>query len=175
MLEDEFGLKLVQHLPWVYRQGGDVRLHTMREYAVRHEQLVWFEKPGGTRVFRPLRITDHYSPEEKLLALAKGRGRVTNESLSRGRPPRTFIDIPRVNSRSRERSFGTHPSMKPVALCERLVLAHSEEGDLVIVPFCGSGSEVVAAHALGRRVIAFETCDRYIAIANARLGASTTA
>lgn len=172
MLEDELGLRLVQHLPWVYRQGGDARLRTMREYAVRHEQLAWFEKPGGARVFRPLRITDHYSAEEKRLALAKGPGRVTDESLSRGRPPRTFIDIPRVNSRSRERAFGAHPSMKPLALCERLVLAHSDEGDLVVVPFCGSGSEVVAAHALGRRVVGFETSERYVAIANARLDAA---
>ena len=142
MLEDELGLNLVQHLNWVYTQGGDARMSNMVQYAVRHELLSWFEKPGD-RCFNPEEVAEHYNDEDKAVALAKGVGRVTEESIDKGRPPRTFIDVPRENSRSKERQYGKHPSMKPLALCERLVKAHSNAGDTVVVPFAGSGSELV--------------------------------
>ena len=51
--------------------------------------------------------------------------------------------------------------MKPLKLCERLVLVHSRVGDLVLVPFGGSGSECLAAARLGRRAIAFESDAEY--------------
>jgi len=57
LLVDELGLRYVQDMPWVYTQGGDARITNMKEYAVRHEQLVWFEKPptiDQTRTFNAL-------------------------------------------------------------------------------------------------------------------------
>lgn len=157
LLVDELGMQHVQDMPWVYRQGGDTRWKTINKYAVRHENLTWFEKPGGDRTFNPQLIAEHYTPTERKLALAKGKGRVKEASLEKGRPPRTFIDIPRENSRSKERTYGKHPSMKPLALCERLITAHTNEGDHIVIPFAGSGSEMLAASKLGRMVHGFET------------------
>jgi site-specific DNA-methyltransferase (adenine-specific) len=171
MLVDELGMNHVQDLPWVYRQGGDSRMETMKEYAVRHERLVWFEKPPTEhkrRTFNPLEAAEHYTEEDRAVALAKGKGRVTEKALDRGRPPRTFIDIPRENSRSKERQYGKHPSMKPMPLCERLIKVHSNVDDCVLVPFAGSGSEILAATKLGRQVIGFELEREYIELMQRR-------
>lgn len=165
LLVDTLRMHHVQDMPWVYTQGGDSRMENMSSYAVRHERLVWFEKPQSSdfrRTFNAQCAAEHYNDDDRAVALAKGKGRVTNEALDRGRPPRTFIDIPRENSRSKERSYGKHPSMKPLALCERLVRVHSNEGDLVLVPFVGSGSELLTATALGRRAVGFERCEEYV-------------
>jgi DNA modification methylase len=145
-------------------------MENMKQYAVRHERLVWFEKPGDkrSRTFNAQEAAEHYTDEDRAVALAKGVGRVTNEALDRGRPPRTFIDIPRENSRSKERKYGKHPSMKPLALCERLLKVHSNPGEVVLVPFAGSGSECIAAANLGRNVIGFETQAEYMELMRKR-------
>ena len=165
VLVDELGMRFVQDMPWVYTQGGDARVKSMKEYAVRHERLVWFEKQpkdGHVRTFNAAHVTEHYTDEDRAVALAKGKNRVTEDALDNGRPPRTFIDIPRENSRSKERKYGKHPCMKPLALCERLIKAHSNEGDTVLVPFAGSGSELLAAAKLRRQAIGYETESAYI-------------
>ena len=146
-------------------------MENMKEYAVRHERLVWFEKPPSTthkRTFNARSVAEHYTDEDRAVALAKGKGRVTSEALDRGRPPRTFIDIPRENSRSKERTYGKHPSMKPLALCERLVKVHSNEGDLVLVPFAGSGSELLVATKLNRQAVGCETEREYVQLMKRR-------
>lgn len=143
----------------------------MKEYAVRHERLVWFEKPSDgkrRRTFNAQEAAEHYTDEDRAVALAKGKGRVTEEALDRGRPPRTFIDIPRENSRSKERAYGKHPSMKPLALCERLIRVHSNEGDAVLIPFAGSGSELIVASRLGRDAIGVEAEAEYVALMRRR-------
>jgi len=171
LLVDELGMNHVQDMPWVYTQGGDARLENMKEYAVRHERLVWFEKPPSSdekRTFNAGCATESYTDEDRAVALAKGKGRVTDEALDRGRPPRTFIDIPRENSRSKERQYGKHPSMKPLALCERLVKVHSNEGDTVLVPFAGSGSELLVATKLKRQAVGYETETAYVELMKRR-------
>jgi site-specific DNA-methyltransferase (adenine-specific) len=169
---DEFGFDFKQHISWCYKQGGDSRFTGMVQYAVRMEHLEWFVKPaakGTMHTFNAEAAAEHYSAEERAEALAKGVGRVTDESLSRGRPPRNWVEIPRENSRSLERKYGAHPSMKPLKLCERLVAVHSNVGDRVVIPFGGSGSEVVAAAKLLRAVVCFESAAEYHAIILRRL------
>ena len=164
LLAAELGMDFKQHISWVYKQGGDSRLRGMTQYSVRMEHLEWFVKPGGSHTFNVDEATEAYTEAEFAEALAKGCGRVTAESLQRGRPPRNWWDIPRENSRSKERQYGLHPSMKPLKICERLVLVHSNPGDTVVVPFGGSGSECVSTAALGRTLYAYETCDEYYQI-----------
>ena len=52
--------------------------------------------------------------------------------------------------------------MKPLALCEHLVKLHSNEDDLVFVPFVGSGSELLSAAKLGRTVAGAEINQDYV-------------
>ena len=100
---------------------------------------------GVVHTFNAQAAAEPYTEDEAKEALAKGVGRVTAESLAKGRPPRNWWEIPRENSRSKERQYGMHPSMKPLKICERLVQVHSARGEVVVIPFGGSGSECVAA------------------------------
>ena len=55
-----------------------------------------------------------------------------------------------------EKKLGTHPTQKPLKLLERIILASSEPGDLVLDPFVGSGTTGVAAVRHGRRFIGID-------------------
>jgi len=167
-LADELGLKHQQSLAWTYGQGGDARLDSMKQYAVRHEILEWWVKTPGVPAFNPSFAAEKYTAEDKKKALQKGIGRVSEASLDKGRPPRTWCDIPRENSRSKERRYGKHSSMKPLSLCERLIEVHSNDGDTVVIPFAGSGSEVLAAGKCGRQVVGFEIKPEYVDLMRAR-------
>jgi len=68
-----------------------------------------------------------------------------------------------------EKKFGKHPTQKPVALLERILLAASDEGDLVLDPFSGSGTTALAALRLARRVVGAEMDDAWIHLALVRL------
>ena len=168
MLEDEFSMCYRQLLTWVYNQGGGSRVSSAVKYAVQHELLLWTCKPGKPWTFNAAEGVEHYREDERAVALAKGKGRVTHESLDRGRPARSFLDFQRENSRSKERSYGHHPSMKPLPLCEHLIKLHSNAGDTVYVPFVGSGSELLSAAKLKRCAIGAEMCAEYVELVKKR-------
>ena len=62
-----------------------------------------------------------------------------------------------------------HPTQKPQDICQRIIKASSNENDNVLIPFAGSGSEIVACEELKRNWVAFEIEDSYIEIINKRL------
>src|SRR5438045_4449364 len=65
-----------------------------------------------------------------------------------------WTDIDPINSRAAER-LG-YPTQKPEALLERIIAASSNEGDVVLDPFCGCGTTIHAAHELRRRWIGID-------------------
>jgi site-specific DNA-methyltransferase (adenine-specific) len=67
--------------------------------------------------------------------------------------------------RADEKRLGGHPTQKPLELVARCLRAATNEGDLVLDPFMGSGTTGVAAMRLGRRFIGFEQDKRYVATA----------
>ena len=71
-----------------------------------------------------------------------------------------------------EKSHGKHPTQKPLELIERCILASTSPGDVVLDPFCGSGSTAVAALNTGRR---FKVCEidlQYARLAAKRISAA---
>jgi adenine-specific DNA-methyltransferase len=62
-----------------------------------------------------------------------------------------------------------HPTQKPTALLEVLLKISTEPGDLVVDPFCGSGSTIIAAQRLGRAGIGIEIDPEYVRLARERL------
>ncbi len=66
-----------------------------------------------------------------------------------------------------------HPAPFPVELPEQLIRLYTFEDDLVLDPFVGSGSAMVAAKRLGRRYVGYDTDAEYIAIARERLEKTT--
>ena len=65
-----------------------------------------------------------------------------------------WSDIPPLNSQAAER-LG-YPTQKPLALLERIIKLMTDEGDVVLDPFCGCGTTVDAAQKLGRRWIGID-------------------
>jgi site-specific DNA-methyltransferase (adenine-specific) len=68
-----------------------------------------------------------------------------------------------------EKRFGKHPTQKPIALLERLILAASNERDLVLDPFMGSGTTAVAALRGSRFVIGIEAVPEWSSLGLSRL------
>ena len=76
-------------------------------------------------------------------------------------------DIDPINSQAKER-LG-YPTQKPEALLERIILASSNEGDVVLDPFCGCGTAVAVAERLGRRWIGIDITHVAISLMKSRL------
>jgi DNA modification methylase len=66
-----------------------------------------------------------------------------------------------------------HPSIKPSNLIEQLLRIHSNEGQLVLDPFMGSGTTGVACQELGRNFIGIEIEPKYFSIAERRINQAT--
>ena len=62
-----------------------------------------------------------------------------------------------------------HPTQKPVEVIEKLITDSTQEGDLVLDCFMGSGTTAVASKKLNRNFIGFEIQEKYIAISESRL------
>ena len=67
-----------------------------------------------------------------------------------------------------EKSFGKHPTQKPIKLLERSITAASKEGDLVLDPFNGSGTTGIVAHILKRRYIGIELDKEFLELTKKR-------
>jgi len=68
-----------------------------------------------------------------------------------------------------EKDFGKHPTQKPVALLERIILASTNEGDLIFDPFAGSSTTGVAAIRLRRLFVGCELEPEYLILSAKRL------
>jgi adenine specific DNA methylase Mod len=79
----------------------------------------------------------------------------------------TWDDISAINSMALER-LG-YPTQKPEALLERIIKASSNEGDIVLDPFCGCGTTIAAAQKLSRRWIGIDVTYLAIALMKSRL------
>ncbi len=78
-----------------------------------------------------------------------------------------WTDINPVQAQSKER-IG-YPTQKPLALLERIIRASSNEGDVVLDPFCGCATACVAAENLGRRWIGIDISPKAVELVNMRL------
>ena len=78
-----------------------------------------------------------------------------------------WTDVDRINQAAKER-LG-YPTQKPIALLERILSASSNEGDVVLDPFCGCGTTVAAAQKLGRQWIGIDVTNLAITLIRHRL------
>ena len=67
-----------------------------------------------------------------------------------------------------EKSFGKHPTQKPLALLARIIMASTKPGEWVLDPFCGSSTTGIAANLLGRRYLGIDQEEKYIEISKNR-------
>jgi adenine-specific DNA-methyltransferase len=146
------GLKLRNRIVWHFGHG----LHAFRRLSGRHETILWFTK-GDSYVFNldPIRIPQKY-PGKKHFRGPNG-GQYSGHVL--GKNPGDVWYIPNVKHNHVEKTI--HPCQFPVELAERLVLALTNRGDLVIDPYMGVATTAIAALRHGRRVAGAELCERY--------------
>lgn len=110
---------------------------------------IWDKRDGTT--------SDNHADCELIWSNVGGPARIFRH-LWRGCMRASSDDIPRC-----------HPTQKPIALMKWLIHNHSKGGDVVLDPYMGSGSTLVAAKQLGRRYIGIEINPDYVAIAQDRL------
>lgn len=77
-----------------------------------------------------------------------------------------WTDIHRIRHKKRR---DEHPCQLPVHLLERLLLFSSDEGDIVLDPFIGTGTTAIAAKKLGRKFIGIDIDPKYVEITNKKL------
>lgn len=128
-----------------------------RRLTASHETILWAHTggPRGRRYFFAYQHSKEMAcPEDKLKI--------------EGKQMRTVWDIPN-NKRREEIKYGKHPTQKPLRLLTRMLEISAKQGDLLLVPFAGAGSDCVAAQKLGINFIGFENDPNYIDICKARL------
>ena len=82
------------------------------------------------------------------------------KEINDGKQMKDVWNIPMVSKK--EKKFGKHPTQKPVSLLERIILASTQEGDLVLDPFNGSGTTGIACKKLNRRYIGIDEVKDYL-------------
>ena len=87
--------------------------------------------------------------------------------INGGKQMRNVWDIPMTPIS--EKKSGKHPSQKPIELIERLVLASTNEGEIIIDPFVGSGTLPVVAKMHGRKFIGIDNNEEFVNLTNKRL------
>ncbi len=89
--------------------------------------------------------------------------RLRPENVIKGKNPTNVWEIGRINGNDKERT--THPTQKPLEIIRRIVNATTDDGDLVVDPFLGSGTTAVVCQESHRKCIGFEIDPTYIQLA----------
>lgn len=154
---------------WPSRTRNFQRVHDVLLRYVRDHNV----EPRFNQLYEPLAASTQAAwGTGKQRALKSPEGRrtrsVTTEEPSPGVPLGDVWEIGLLAPSSKERTG--FPTQKPEALLERLVLALTDPGDLVLDPYCGSGTALAVAQRLGREAIGIDQSWAAIATAAARLG-----
>jgi adenine-specific DNA-methyltransferase len=156
----KFNLKMRNRIIWTFGHG----LHAKNRFSGRYETILWFTK-GNDYKFNldSVRVPVKY-PNKKHFKGPK-IGQLSSNPL--GKNPGDVWDITNVKAMHPEKT--EHPCQFPVAMIERLILAMTDTGDLVLDPFVGSGTTLVAAALHGRKSLGIEVQEKYVEIAMSRL------
>lgn len=80
-----------------------------------------------------------------------------------------YTDVIVTKLKDNEQKTQLHPTQKHLSVMRRLIQVHSNEGDLVIDPFCGSGTTAFACKQLNRKFICGDIEQKYVDVSNRRL------
>ena len=136
---------------WNFDWGGSTNLR----FAPRYEYIFWFTKNKDSFKFNLDSV--------KIPALNYRPDRYKSQLKN----PSDVWRIPMVSGNFEERT--EHPAQYPEKLIERVILAGSDEGDVILDHFMGSGTTEVVAQKLKRFFIGYELEQEYIDMANHRL------
>ena len=128
-------------------------------YGQLKNLCVWVKSNGG--------MGSHYRSRHELVFLFKNgtAPHINNVELGRHGRNRTNVwEYPGVNSfgKDRDEALSMHPTVKPVAMIKEAILDSSNRGDIVLDPFLGSGTMLIAAEQSGRRGYGMELDPLYV-------------
>lgn len=148
LLDEIFGPdRLLNEIIWVYHGPSPIRSAFNR----KHDTILAYTK-SDDYTFNVDDVREPYSPNTvKTFQSSPKAGFGKKPDLKRGKVPEDWWYFPVVARLHNERTG--YPTQKPEALLERILRAASNPGDLVADFFCGSGTTLAAASALGRRFI----------------------
>ena len=165
LLWDRIPFYMLQEIVWNYGAGVAAR----RTFSPRNEKFLWLVKSEEDYTFNldAIRDPDVKYPNQK----KNGKLRVN----PKGKNPTDVWQLPKVTTgdgmtgrrASKERT--AHPAQFPEAVVERIILACSNPGDLVMDPFLGSGTTASVAIAQDRYIVGFEINAKYIEMAINRI------
>ena len=130
-----------------------------------YEPLLWFSK-SNNYIYHDIR--EPYKSQERLKHKIIKNGKVWQPNPD-GRMVGDIWDFPTLAGRRFKDEKVNHPTQKPLSISRRIIKYFSNENDLVVIPFAGSGSECVAAVLENRNYLGFELNSEYISIANGRI------
>lgn len=150
-------LHYVNQIIYYYSDG----MPEKKNFERRYEVIMYYRKNESNFVFN---VDDVRVPLK----------RYDKTSNPNGKNPNDVWEINRVRWNSKERVSRyngkiAHLAQKPIRLMRRIILAVSNEGDLVLDPFMGTGTTLVAAKELSRASIGIEINPEYAAIAKKRM------
>ena len=153
-------ISLRNRIVWTFGHGT----HAANKFSGRHETVLWYGK--GCQPFFDLdavRVPQKYPGKRHYKGPNKGEW----SGNPRGKNPTDVWDIPNVKAGHVEKT--RHPCQFPVALVNRLVLALSPRGGVVVDPYMGSGTVATSALMNGRSFVGGDLNESYVAIAGQRL------
>ncbi len=150
ILEQEMGMCFNSWITWFYTQG----VGKTKGYSPRHDDILMFTKNSKKFVFNldMIRIPQKF---------------YRSVNNMRGANPGNVWEFSHMHYCNKNRK--KHPTQKPEGLYERMVLASSNEGDLVIDPFVGSGTLLRVCQQTNRRGIGIDLNPEYIEMTKERL------
>jgi len=143
---------------WYYRRWN---IETSL-FARNHDSLLFYAKRAGKHIFNNLYIpkSSKSSGKGKAWQSVIGEDGIRRSVLldveSKGVPMPDMWEISMINPVGLERKEVGYPTQKPEALLERIIKASSNEGDIVLDAFAGSGTTLAVAEKLGRRWIGID-------------------
>lgn len=141
----KYGYKILNDIAW-YKPNASPNL-SCRYFTASHETLLWaapHKKAKHTFNYEAMRNGEW--PEDKM----KNPNKQMRSVWSISTPPPS------------EKSYGKHPTQKPLRLLERIVLSSTNEGDTVLDPFTGSSTTGLAALKHGRNFIGIDIEKNYL-------------
>ena len=176
LLDDIFGghnfrAEIIWHYRrWSNSSRGLLPAHQTIYYYTKSDNFVfntiWVDYSPATNVDQILqrRTRDQFN---KSVYERDVNGNVVPNGGKKGVPLSDVWDIPFLNPKAKERTG--YPTQKPILLLERIIELSTHEGALVLDPFCGSGTMLVAAKLLKRAAIGIDVSTDALEMTQARL------
>lgn len=156
------GLEYRRMIIWNYENGWT---RSRKSLATHYEPLLWFSK-GPDFTYHVIR--EPYKSTERLKNRIIKNGKEWTPHPD-GRMAGDVWQFPVLAGRRFAAERTEHPTQKPLSISDRIVRHFSNEGDLVVVPFAGSGTECVSAARNGRHYWGCDIKPEYVELARTRL------